>query len=145
MDEFELEYGSAFAEHIAVLDPTFAKVLVRYNPEGDAALNKRQTIRLAQLSEHCQATSRRFMFELLVPATKIQMDRVQGDQATYDRQVRPELVLRTIRMLQDAGVAVIHGAAYGPGGEGTLRVSFASGGDTLARGLERLRAGLEAL
>ncbi len=49
------------------------------------------------------------------------------------------------RLLQDAGVAVIHGAAYGPGGEGTLRVSFASGGDTLARGLERLRAGLEAL
>jgi aspartate/methionine/tyrosine aminotransferase len=49
------------------------------------------------------------------------------------------------RLLRDAGVAVIHGAAYGPGGEGTLRVSFASGGDTLARGLERLRAGLEAL
>jgi aspartate/methionine/tyrosine aminotransferase len=49
------------------------------------------------------------------------------------------------RLLLDAGVAVIHGAAYGPGGEGTLRVSFASGGDTLARGLERLRAGLEAL
>jgi aspartate/methionine/tyrosine aminotransferase len=49
------------------------------------------------------------------------------------------------RLLNDAGVAVIHGAAYGPGGEGTLRVSFASGGETLARGLERLRAGLEAL
>jgi len=49
------------------------------------------------------------------------------------------------RLLQEAGVAVIHGSAYGPGGEGTLRVSFASGGDTLARGLERLRAGLEAL
>ena len=49
------------------------------------------------------------------------------------------------RLLQEAGVAVIHGAAYGAGGEGTLRVSFASGGDTLIRGLERLRAGLEAL
>jgi aminotransferase len=49
------------------------------------------------------------------------------------------------QLLRDTGVAVIHGAAYGPGGEGTLRVSFASGGDTLTRGLERLRAGLEAL
>jgi aspartate/methionine/tyrosine aminotransferase len=49
------------------------------------------------------------------------------------------------RLLSEAGVAVVHGAAYGPAGEGTLRVSFASGGDTLARGLERLRAGLEAL
>ena len=57
--------------------------------------------------------------------------------------VRSEQIRR--RLLQDAGVAVIHGAAYGPGGEGTLRVSFASGGDTLTRGLERLRAGLEAL
>ncbi|HEY7185977.1 MAG TPA: pyridoxal phosphate-dependent aminotransferase [Vicinamibacterales bacterium] len=49
------------------------------------------------------------------------------------------------RLLNDAGVAVVHGAAYGPGGEGTLRVSFASGGDTLTRGLDRLRDGLLAL
>jgi aspartate aminotransferase len=49
------------------------------------------------------------------------------------------------RLLHQSGVAVVHGAAYGSAGEGTLRVSFASGGDTLARGLERLRAGLEAL
>ena len=45
-------------------------------------------------------------------------------------------------LLHEAGVVVIHGAAYGPGGEGTLRVSFAAGGATLERGLERLRAGL---
>ena len=37
---------------------------------------------------------------------------------------------------QRHGVVVVHGAAYGRGGEGTLRVSFASGGDTLARGLD---------
>jgi aspartate aminotransferase len=49
------------------------------------------------------------------------------------------------RLLYDAGVALIHGAAYGPSGEGTLRVSFASGGDTLTHGLTRLRGGLEAL
>jgi aspartate/methionine/tyrosine aminotransferase len=45
-------------------------------------------------------------------------------------------------LLHEAGVVVIHGSAYGPGGEGTLRVSFAAGGETLERGLERLRAGL---
>jgi arginine:pyruvate transaminase len=45
-------------------------------------------------------------------------------------------------LLQQAGVVVIHGAAYGPGGEGTLRVSFAAGGEVLERGLERLREGL---
>ena len=49
------------------------------------------------------------------------------------------------KLLKEHGVAVMHGAAYGPGGEGTLRVSFASGGKTLVEGLERLRAGLSAL
>lgn len=49
------------------------------------------------------------------------------------------------RLLRDHGVAVVHGSAYGPGGEGTLRVSFASGGEILADGLERLREGLARL
>jgi aspartate/methionine/tyrosine aminotransferase len=45
-------------------------------------------------------------------------------------------------LLHDAGVIVIHGAAYGAGGEGTLRVSFAAGGEALDAGLARLREGL---
>ena len=49
------------------------------------------------------------------------------------------------RLMRDFGVVTVHGSAYGPGGEGTLRVSFASGGDTLAKGLERLSAGLAEL
>lgn len=46
------------------------------------------------------------------------------------------------RLLREHGVVVVHGAAYGDGGEGTLRVSFATGGDNLSAGLERLREGL---
>lgn len=46
------------------------------------------------------------------------------------------------RLMHEFGVAVVHGSAYGRGGEGTLRVSFASGGDTLSHGLDRLRTGL---
>jgi aspartate aminotransferase len=46
------------------------------------------------------------------------------------------------RLMREHGVVVVHGAAYGAGGEGTLRVSFASGGENLALGLERLREGL---
>jgi aspartate/methionine/tyrosine aminotransferase len=49
------------------------------------------------------------------------------------------------RLLHDSGVAVVHGSAYGPGGEGTLRVSFGSGGDTLTSGLDLLRQGLGVL
>ena len=49
------------------------------------------------------------------------------------------------RLLREAGVVVIHGAAYGAGGEGTLRVSFAAGGPALEQGLQRLRDGLKRL
>ncbi len=49
-DEFEFQYGDHFAEHVEAFDPTFVKVLVRFNPEGDKDLNRRQTERLARLS-----------------------------------------------------------------------------------------------
>ena len=48
-------------------------------------------------------------------------------------------------LLYEAGVVVLHGQAYGPGGEGFLRVSFAGGGEALEQGLERLREGLVQL
>jgi aspartate/methionine/tyrosine aminotransferase len=48
-------------------------------------------------------------------------------------------------LLYEAGVVVIDGAAYGPAGEGTLRVSFAGGGASLEKGLEWLRNGLGRL
>ncbi len=48
-EEFEFAYGEDFAQHIEAFHPTFAKVLVRYNPEGDASLNQRQTGRLKRL------------------------------------------------------------------------------------------------
>jgi aspartate aminotransferase len=46
------------------------------------------------------------------------------------------------RLLTEFGIVVVHGAAYGPGGEGTLRVSFASGGEVLDRGLAKLSQAL---
>ena len=103
-DEFEFEYGTEFEEHIEAFQPTFAKALVRYNPEGDAAVNERQTIRLRQLSAYCQASGQKFMFELLVPATEAQKVRVRAEANCYDQRVRPALVVQTIRTLQDAGV-----------------------------------------
>lgn len=103
-EEFEFEYGADFMHHIESFDPTFAKALVRYNVEGDAALNRRQAARLKQLSEHCQRSRRRFMFELLVPATESQLKRFDGDKNSYDRELRPQLMQQAIRSLQHAGV-----------------------------------------
>ena len=103
-EEFDFEYGAEFARHIDSFDPTFAKALVRYNPEGDEVLNQRQAGRLKQLSDHCRQRQRRFMFELLVPATALQLERVNGDKEAYDRDLRPTLMQEAIRQLQGAGV-----------------------------------------
>jgi len=104
-DEFDFEYGEDFANHIEMFHPTFCKVLVRYNPEGDKTLNQRQTARLKRLSDYLHGKSRSlFMFELLVPAEKAQLDRLKGDKKAYDREVRPGLMVQAIQQLQDAGV-----------------------------------------
>ncbi len=104
-DEFDFEYGEDFAEHIETLKPTFCKVLVRYNPEGDQALNRRQAERLQRLSDYLHEKSEsRFMFELLVPAEKAQLEQFNGDKKAYDRSLRPRLMVQTIEQLQDAGV-----------------------------------------
>ena len=104
-DEFEFEYGDDFARHIEAFAPTFSKVLVRYNPEGDQALNQQQAARLARLSAYLADRDRsRFMFELLVPAEKTQLEQFKGDKNAYDRELRPRLMMRAIQELQEAGV-----------------------------------------
>lgn len=104
-EEFDFEYGADFAEHIERFHPTFCKVLVRYNPEGDGELNRRQAERLRKLSDYLAETGKSlFMFELLVPAEKAQLEKVGGDKGRYDREIRPELMVRTITELQAAGV-----------------------------------------
>jgi myo-inositol catabolism protein IolC len=103
--EFDFEYGEDFAKHIEEFSPTFCKVLVRYNPEGDSALNERQSARLKLLSDYLHENGRSlYMFELLVPAQKEQLDRLKGDKKAYDREVRPRLMVQAIHELQDAGV-----------------------------------------
>ena len=104
-EEFDFEYGEDFARHIEIFEPTFCKVLVRYNPQGDRALNERQAARLNRLSDYLADKNRsRFMFELLVPPEKAQLDKLKGDKKVYDREVRPRLMVEAIHELQDAGV-----------------------------------------
>jgi 5-dehydro-2-deoxygluconokinase len=104
-EEFDFEYGEDFEAHIEAFHPTFCKVLVRYNPEGDAVLNARQSARLKRLSDYLYSANRSlFMFELLVPAEKAQLDKVNGDKKAYDLEIRPGLMIQTILELQDSGV-----------------------------------------
>jgi 5-dehydro-2-deoxygluconokinase len=86
------------------MNPTFCKVLVRYNPGGDATGNARQAARLRQLSEYLRGHNRLFMFELLVPALPSQLAEVDSDQHAYDLELRPGLMVQAIEQLQDTGV-----------------------------------------
>jgi 2,4-dienoyl-CoA reductase-like NADH-dependent reductase (Old Yellow Enzyme family) len=45
-------------------------VLVRYNPESDEAVNRRQAARLRELADYVHKSNQHFMFELLVPMTQ---------------------------------------------------------------------------
>lgn len=102
--EFEFEYGEEFGRHIAEFTPTFAKALIRFNPDGDAAMNRRQTTRLKQLSDYCRDVRQPFMCELLVPATAAQLAHANGFKKTFDLLIRPPLMLKAIHSLQDAGI-----------------------------------------
>ncbi len=101
--EFDFEYGDDFGRHIEEFDPTFTKVLVRYNPESDRTENDRQLGRLKRLSDWLHERNRTYMFEMLVPPEKIQLKEA-GDKQTYDTQIRPQLMVRSIEEIQDAGV-----------------------------------------
>ncbi|TMK38959.1 MAG: DUF2090 domain-containing protein [Actinobacteria bacterium] len=103
-DMFDFEYGERFGEHIESFDPHFSKVLVRYNPEGDADANRDQAAKLRRLSEWLHEHDRKFLFELLVPAEPAQLEAAGGDTDRYDAELRPELMRRTIIELQDQGV-----------------------------------------
>jgi len=103
---FDFQYGDEFGEHIERFDPDFTKVLVRYNPDGDAEENRVQLGKLKRLSDWLKQHDRKFLFELLVPAESDQLESVGGDTDRYDAELRPDLMRRTIADIQDAGVEV---------------------------------------
>jgi myo-inositol catabolism protein IolC len=106
-NEFDFQYGDDFGAHIENFDPDFSKVLVRYNSDDpDTEMNHRQTARLKQLADWLHEHDRKFLFELLVPATEEQLASVDGDTDRYDAELRPELMRRAIEDMQTAGVEV---------------------------------------
>jgi 5-dehydro-2-deoxygluconokinase len=105
-NEFDFEYGEEFGEHIERFDPDFSKVLVRYNPDDDSEANRAQLERLKRLADWLHEHDRKFLYELLVPATDEQLASVDGDTDRYDAELRPELMRRAIEENQDFGIEV---------------------------------------
>jgi myo-inositol catabolism protein IolC len=146
-NEFDFQYGDGFGAHIEQFDPDFSKVLVRYNPEDDAVMNERQLGRLKRLADWLHEQPRKFLFELLVPATEGQLASVEGDTDRYDAELRPGLMRQSIVDVQDFGIEVdiwkIEGvdereeaamlaaqARSGPGREGVVCVLLGRGAST---------------
>jgi 5-dehydro-2-deoxygluconokinase len=106
-NEFDFEYGADFGAHIEKFDPDFSKVLVRYNSDDpDTVMQQRQLGRLKELADWLHANDRRFLFELLVPATDAQLASVGGSSERYDAELRPELMRRAIEDCQKFGIEV---------------------------------------
>jgi 5-dehydro-2-deoxygluconokinase len=105
-NEFDFAYDDDFGAHIERFDPDFSKVLVRYNPDDDPVLNKRQLEKLKVLADWLHEHDRKFLFELLVPATDDQLAKVDGDSDRYDGELRPELMRRVIVDTQNFGIEV---------------------------------------
>ena len=101
-DEFDFEYAD-WKSHIEKFSPTFVKVLVRFNPEGDSSANARQMKRLRELNDYLKGSGRRFLFELLVPATESQLTSA-GNKEKFDVEIRPKLMVSSMRMLQEHGI-----------------------------------------
>jgi myo-inositol catabolism protein IolC len=103
---FDFQYGDDFPKHIESFDPDFTKVLVRYNPDGNAQENEEQLGKLKRLADWLHKNDRKFLFELLVPAEDAQLQAVGGDSDRYDAELRPELMRRAIAAIQDAKIEV---------------------------------------
>jgi myo-inositol catabolism protein IolC len=100
--ELAFEHGDDFGPAIERIDPTYAKVLVRYNPDGDGSANDRQRDNLTRLQRWIVEHGRRWMLELLVPPTAGQLAAV--GQARYDVDVRPDVTSRAAAELTEAGL-----------------------------------------
>jgi 5-dehydro-2-deoxygluconokinase len=110
--EFDFEYGDDYARHIEAFSPTFCKVLVRYNPEGDAAMNRRQ----ADACASCRVPpSHAAKVHVRAPRAggEAELEELHGDQRAYDRSRRPRHMVDAIHELQDAASSPTSGRSKG--------------------------------
>ena len=86
--------------------PTFCKVLVRYNPEGDEALNARQATRLKRLSDYFHEKSQSSLHVRTAGAAREGTTRIgsKGTRKPMTFSFVPELMVETIEQIQHAGV-----------------------------------------
>lgn len=99
-----LELELDWREQLERFAPTYAKVLVWHNPGSDSEDLARQIEVLTGLSAELERLDQAWILEILQPPTQEQLAAVGGSSARFDREVRPDLLLRTIAEFRGAGV-----------------------------------------
>lgn len=102
--EFKLQYGKKFKEHIEKFKPTFAKVLIKYNPKDSTGSKKRQKDNLKIISDYTHQAGIKFLLEVLVLPTNEELGEAGNDREEYDSKLRPGLTAELIKDLQDSGI-----------------------------------------
>lgn len=103
-EELAFEHGDdGFASAIEHIDPTYVKVLVRYNPWSAPTVNARQRARLGRLQAWLDTTGRDWMLELLVPPSSSERTAARFDPERWDLEVRPFRTVEAIGELVAAG------------------------------------------
>ncbi len=101
---FDFQHDSRFAKAIEEINPTFSKVLVRFNPEGNEEDNSLQLARLKLLSDYLTKANRGFLFELIVVPTASQLNSLNNSSLLFDTVLRPKLVVESMSIMQQVGI-----------------------------------------
>lgn len=101
---FDFEYKDNFSEHIKKYNPKFVKALIRYNPEGEIEVNKKQEEKLRILNDFCHNEGYLFLLEVLIPPTKEQLENSGGNLLEFEEKIKPELTLKMINLLRRANI-----------------------------------------
>lgn len=95
--ELAFTYGDdATAAALQRLQPNFAKLLVRYHPDGDLQSNARQRARMTQFAQWSQDAGIPWMLELLVPP--------RDPHDPWSVASRCEATVRAINEINSAGI-----------------------------------------
>jgi aspartate aminotransferase len=138
--------------HPAHLGDQFAK-LVQINTSGVPAFLQRGAIValekgdgfVAQMVERCRAGGEQ-VFQRLSGHPRITIARPEAAFYAFFAVDGVEDTLSFCKSLaKDYKVGLAPGEAFGPGGQGNLRLCFASGADRLSKGLDRIEAAIKAL
>lgn len=90
---------------LAEYRPRLGKVLIRHNV-GDPAEDRRfQLAEVLRAQRLCEESGSEMMLELLVPPLDSDLDRVGGDRRAFDLDIRPDLTVKAIHEIREAGIA----------------------------------------